>query len=177
MRSRVGYWIGAGLICAGVLGAILWAGLVADRLVDRIAGFQPVPIPGREQVRLEERKYVVYVEGPGADENVPAFDMQVTDTRREQRLSLQRYQGSLTYSFHTTGAAVATFRPPLAGVYTVRTDGPPGYRVVIGETIARDLTRAIGGAIVIGAAGGIGGVVLLIATGVRRSRPPEPRVV
>jgi hypothetical protein len=170
VRSRIGYWIGAGLIAAGILGAITWAGVIADGLVDKIARFQHVAVPGRGDVRLEDRKYVVYVEGPGADARVPPIELVVTDPARETRLELRPYNGSLTYSFNADGSAVGTLTPPRAGVYRVRADGPGGYRVVIGETISRDLVRAGGGAVVIGAGGGIAGVLLLIATGVRRSR-------
>ena len=170
MTSRAGYWIGGLLVAVGVLGAIAWAVLTGAHLVSTIDEFQHVPIPGREQVRLEERKYVLYVEGPGADERVPPFDVQVSDSERESRLAIARYSGSLTYSFNTAGSAVATVRAPRAGVYSVRTDGPEGYQLAIGESIGGNLVRTIVGTLVIGAVFGIAGIVLLIVTGVRRSR-------
>jgi uncharacterized protein GlcG (DUF336 family) len=172
VRSRIGYWIGAGLIAAGVLGAITWSGVIADRMIDKIARFEHVPIPGSGQVRLEQHKYVIYVEGPGADDSTPAVQIAVTDARTEAPVAVAGYDTSLTYSFHTSGAAVATVTAPRAGSYRVRTDGPPGYRLVIGESLSRDLVRVGGGMVVIGGGGVVGGVVLLIVTGVRRSRPP-----
>jgi hypothetical protein len=174
VRSRAGYWIGGGLIVVGVVGAIAWAVLTGAHLVDTIDDFQHVAIPGREQVLLEQRKYVLYVEGPGADENVPAIEVAVSDARRETPVAVRRYSGSLSYSFDTAGAAVATVTAPRAGRYSVRTGGPDGYRLAIGESIASNLVRTIVGALAIGAVLGIAGVMLLIVTGVRRSRARLP---
>ena len=175
MTSRAGYWIGGLLVTVGVLGGIAWAVLTGAHLVSTIDEFQHVQIPGREQVRLEARKYVLYVEGPGADEQVPPIDVQVSDAARESQLPIARYGGSLTYSFNTTGSAVATVTAPRAGLYSVRTDGPEGYQLAIGESIGGNLVRTVVGTLLIGAVFGIAGIVLLIVTGVRRSRArPAP---
>lgn len=174
MRSRAGYWIGGVLVVSGVLGAIAWAVLTGAHLVGTIDDFRHVAIPGREQVRLDARKYVLYVEGPGADERVPGVDIAVSDARSETALVVARYAADLTYSFDTDGSAVATVTPPRAGLYDVRTDGPEGYRLAIGESIGGQLVRTLVGALLIGAVFGIAGVLLLIMTGVRRSRAPAP---
>ncbi len=171
MTSKAGYWIGGGLIACAVAGAILWAVLAFAHIVGTIDDFQHVAIPASESVRLEARKYVVYVEGPNADENVPPVRIQVTDDRTEQPVALHDYSSSLTYSFNTTGSALATVTPPRAGVYRVRTAGsPPGYQLAIGESIGGKIVAAVVGAFAVGGVLGIAGTVLLIVTGVRRSR-------
>ena len=70
MRSRRGYWIGGGLIVAGVLGAVLWFVLSLVRLGDQVDEFQRVRVPGEATVQLEAQKYIVYFEGANADEVV-----------------------------------------------------------------------------------------------------------
>ena len=170
MRNRAGYWIGAGLVAIGIVGAIAWVLQNGAHVLRTVADFQHVAIPGHADVRLESRKYVIYVEGPGADENVPPIDLFVTHARTETRIPVARYNGSLTYEFDSAGSAVGTVTTPVAGVYRVRTDGPRGYRLAIGESIGSALVRTIVGALVIGAVFCLGGITLLILTAVRRSR-------
>ena len=71
MRSRVGYLTGGGLIAVGVVGAVLWFVLSLVNLSNEVDDFQRVPVPGEGTVQLEARKYVIYYEGPNADEVVP----------------------------------------------------------------------------------------------------------
>jgi len=174
MTSKTGYWIGAGLIAIAVLGAILWAFLSVRNVIAVIDDFQHVPVPGRAGVELEARKYVIYVEGPNADEVVPPVEIAVTDARTERRVPLSSYGSSLTYAFNTTGSAHATIEPPRAGRYDVRVRGDTvsegsGFQLAIGETIAGEIVGALVGALAIGSVFGIAGLVLLIVTGVRRS--------
>jgi hypothetical protein len=156
-----------------VAGAILWAVLSFKAIVDTIDDFQHVPVPGSGRVQLEQRKYIVYIEGPGADQSTPPFRIDVQDPQTERRVSLEHYSGSLTYSFDTDGSAVGTLTPPRAGAYVVRTSGVdegPGYRLALGESIGGKIVRGIVGAFVIGGGFGVAGVVLLVVTGVRRSK-------
>ncbi len=170
MTSKAGYWIGGGLIVCAIAGAILWGVLAFSRIVSTIDDFQHVGIPASKVVQLDARKYVIYVEGPNADEVVPPVRIQVTDDRSESQVSLQDYGSSLTYSFDTSGSAVATVTPPRAGAYRVRTDGPSGYQLAIGESVSGKIVSAVLGAFAVGGVLGIAGIGLLIATGVRRSR-------
>lgn len=170
MTSKSGYWIGGGLIVCAVIGAIAWGVLSFGSIISTVDDFQHVPIPGSENVRLEARKYVIYVEGPNADEFEPSVQIQITDDRSETPVSLQDYSGSLTYSFDTSGSAIATVTPPRAGVYRVRTGGADGYRLAIGESVGGRIVSAIVGAFAIGGVLGIAGIGLIVATGVRRSR-------
>lgn len=173
MTSKAGYWIGGGLIVCAIAGAILWAVVGFSHIVSTIDDFQHVPIPASENVRLDARKYVIYVEGPGADQSVPPVRIQIADPRTETPVPLQSYTSSLTYSFNTTGSAQATVTPPRAGVYRVRTagvDAASGYQIAIGESVGGKIASAVVGAFAVGAILGISGIVLLIVTGVRRSR-------
>jgi hypothetical protein len=174
VTSKAGYWIGGGLIVCAIAGAILWGVLGVSRIVGTIDDFQHVQIPASsDNVRLEARKYIIYVEGPGADVSVPPVRIEITDPRTDTPLPLETYTSSLTYSFNTTGSAQATVTPPRAGVYRVQTDGVDegsGYQIAIGESVSGKIVSAVVGAFIVGGVLGISGIALLIVTGVRRSR-------
>jgi hypothetical protein len=173
VRSRAGYWIGGGLIAAGVVGAVLWFVLSLVNLNNEVDDFQRVPVPGEGTVQLEARKYVIYFEGPNADEAVPRFEIAITETDTERALAIDTYGGSLTYSFGREGSAQATITPPRAGSYAVRTsgaDGTPGAQVAFGRSIAGSILRSILGVFAIGGVVSGAGVVLLVVTIVRRRR-------
>ena len=173
MRSRAGYWIGGGLIAAGVVGAVLWLVLSLMNLDNEVDDFQRVPVPGERTVQLEARKYVIYFEGPNADEAVPQFEIAITDTGTERPLAIASYDGSLTYSFGEEGSAQATVTPPRAGAYAVRTagaDGTSDAQVAFGRSIAGSILRSILGMFAIGGVLLGAGVVLLVVTIVRRRR-------
>ena len=174
MTSKAGYWVGAGLLAVAVFGAILWAYVAARNVIGVVDDFRHVAIPGHAAVELDARKYVIYVEGPNADEVVPPVDIAVADARTERRVRLGAYGSSLTYAFDTTGSAYATVTPPRAGSYEVRVraDGigeGSGFQLAIGESIAGRIVGGLVGTLAIGAIFGIGGVALLVVTGVRRS--------
>jgi hypothetical protein len=107
VTSKAGYWIGGGLIVCAVAGAILWAVVAFRHVVSTIDDFRHVAIPASQGVRLDARKYVIDVEGPGADESVPPVRIQVTDDRTEAPVPLQDYGASVTYSFWPPPGAVA----------------------------------------------------------------------
>jgi hypothetical protein len=173
VTSKAGYWIGGGLIVCAVAGAILWAVVAISHIVSTIDDFQHVQIPESKNVRLDAHKYIIYVEGPRADQSVPPVRIQIADARTQRPVPLQAYTSSLTYSFNTTGSARATVTPPRAGVYRVRTggvDASSGYQIAIGESVSGKIVSAIVGAFVVGGVLGVSGIALLVVTGVRRSR-------
>jgi hypothetical protein len=186
MTSRAGYWIGAGLIVLGVAGAILWGVLSFAGMGDEVEDFVRAPAPGAARVELEERKYIVYVEGPGVGEDYsPPVDIVISDPAGDAALALADYSGSLSYSMNGhSGSAVATVTPPRAGVYSLRaatTAGPAaGLQVALGDSIAGRIVRTILGAFAIGGLGLVAGIGLIVATAVRRKRrrgadlPPPP---
>jgi hypothetical protein len=183
MTSRAGYWIGAGLIVAGVAGAILWGVLSFAGMGGRIDDFARAPAPGSAQVRLEARKYIVYVEGPGVGRDfAPAVEVVVIDPAGDGVLPLAEYSGSLTYSFGGhSGRAVGTVTPARAGVYSLRAattaDPAAGFEVAVGESVAGRIVRTVLGALAIGGIGLAAGIGLIVTTGVRRrarGRGPGP---
>ena len=186
MRSRAGYWIGGGLIVAGVLGAVLWFVSSLVSLGDDVDDFQRVPVPGEATMQLDTRKYIVYYEGLGADEVVPPFELEILDPRTGAPLAIAPYGGSLTYSISGhEGSALGTVTPARAGAYLVRTvTGRPtsGASLALGRSLAGAILWGILGTFAIGGLLVGSGVILLVVTGVRRSRarrvapPVEPPV-
>ncbi len=156
-----------------VVGAILWAVLSAKDVINTVDDFQHVAVPGNGRVHLEQQKYIVYLEGPGADENTPPFQIEIQDSQSERSVRLDHYSGSLTYSFDTDGSAVGTVTAPREADYAVRTSGiaeGAGYQLAFGESIGGKIVRGIVGAFLIGGGLALAGVVLLVVTGVRRSK-------
>jgi hypothetical protein len=166
------------LVAFAVTGAIVWVVLAFGRIASTVDDFQRVPIPGREDVRLEAHKYVIYIEGPRADQAVPLVNIAITKPGSSTRPPVLRaYGGSLTYSFDRTGSAQATVTPSRAGVYRVRTtggDAAGSFQLALGESVGGKIVSAVTGALVIGAVFGIAGIVLLIRTRRRRrAAPPQ----
>jgi hypothetical protein len=166
------------LVAFAVIGAIAWMVLAFGHIANTVDDFQRVPIPGRAEVRLEARKYVIYVEGPRADQAVPLVNIAITNPRSSTRpLILRPYGGSLTYSLDRTGSAQATVTPPRAGVYRVRAAGGDtagSFQLAVGDSVGGKIVSAVAGALVIGAVFGIAGIVLLIRTRRRRrTAPPQ----
>lgn len=174
MRSRAGYWIGGGLAVVGVVGAILWFVTSLMSLSDDVNDFQRGPLPGETTMQLEPRKYVVYYEGPSAEESVPPFEIEVAGAQTGAPLVLEGYGGSLTYSFDNhEGSAQATVTPARAGAYVVRTNSEvqvTGANVALGPSIAGSLLRGILGTFAIGGLLVLSGGTLIAITGLRRSR-------
>ena len=184
VTSRAGYWIGAGLIVGGVVGAILWGALSFTAMGDTVDDFQRAPAPGMARVELEARKYIVYVEGPGVGRDYePPVEILIVDRSGDGVLPLADYSASLTYSINGhSGSAVATVTPPRAGVYSLRaaTTSPAsaGLEVAVGDSIAGRIVRTILGAFAIAGLGLAAGIGLIVTTAVRRRRhraePPPP---
>jgi hypothetical protein len=174
VRSRSGYWIGGGLIVAGIAGAVLWFVTSLMALDDKVDDFQRAPLPGTATVQLEGRKYVIYYEGPNAESSVPPFEIGVTDARTGQPIDIATYGGSLTYSMSGhEGSAQATITPARAGEYVVRTETDArvtGSNVALGSSIAGQILRTILGAFAIGGLLLVGGGTLIAVTAIRRSR-------
>ena len=173
MRSRAGYWIGGGLVVAGLLGAVLWFVSALAGIDNDVDDFQRVPVPGEATVQLEARKYVVYYESLTAEEVVPPFKIAIADARTGTPVAIEPYGTSLTYSVSGhEGSAQATVTPAHAGAYAVRTDDgeTSGASVALGRSLAWPILRGILGTFAIGGLLAGSGVILLVVTAVRRSR-------
>ena len=179
MTSRAGYWIGGVLTVASVLGAVLWGVLSFLSIGDRVDGFARAPAPGSAEVRLDARKYVLYVEGPGVGEDFsPPVRFEVVGPDGVGRLPIAGYGGSLTYSMSGhSGRAAGTVTPSRAGTYVLRTaasDRGAGYGVALGESIGGRIVRTILGAFAIAGLGMVAGIGLIVTTGLRRRRRGAP---
>ncbi len=176
MTSRAGYWIGGGLIVAGVVGAILWGLLSFNAIGDTVDGFVRAPAPGSARAQLEARKYIVYAEGPGVGRDyVPPVEFHIIDPTGPRVLPVAGYSASLTYSMRGhSGRAQGTVTPPHAGIYELRAasaaDPAAGYAVALGDSIAGRIVRAILGAFAIGGLLLAAGIGLLVTTAVRSGR-------
>jgi hypothetical protein len=174
VRSRAGYWIGGGLVAAGVLGAVLWFVGSLMRLSDEVDGFQRVAIPGEATVQLDAHKHVLYYEASGAEEAVPGFTIEIADARTGAPLGIATYENSLTYSFSDhEGSAQATVTPARARQYRVRTNGggpKSDETLALGRSLAWPILRGILGTFAIAALMVGSGAILLVITGIRRSR-------
>jgi hypothetical protein len=183
MKSRAGYWLGGGLIIAAIVGAILWFVLSIMAMTDAVDDFVRVPAGSTGAVHLEAKKYVIYAEGPNADEFSRFLNATITDLEN-RRVPTPPYTSSLTYSFGGhEGSAQATVTPPRAGSYKVSAPqnfGGAGQAegVALGESIAGRIVRSILGAFAIGGLVGLSGIALLVTTIVRRynarRKPAEP---
>ena len=174
VTSRAGYWIGGGLIVAGVVGAILWGVLSFLAIDDTVDDFARAPAPGWRasssgaqvhRLRRGPRR------GPGLQ---PAGgDPRRRPAPRPGRCRSPATAASLTYSMSGhSGRAQGTVTPRRAGIYELRaaTTAAPsaGFAVALGDSIAGRIVRTILGAFAIGGLLLAAGVALIVTTGVRR---------
>ncbi|MDX6688782.1 MAG: hypothetical protein QOG15_239 [Solirubrobacteraceae bacterium] len=171
MRSRVGYWLGGGLIAAGAAAAILWFVLSFVAMSHTIDEFARVPAGTARTLHLDAHKYVIYSEGPNAEQFPRYLNPTITDLEG-RRVLTPVYASSLTYSMSGhEGNAQATVTPPRAGTYRITvppSTGGPGDNVALGESIAGRIVRSILGAFAVGGLIGLSGIALLVTTIVRR---------
>jgi hypothetical protein len=134
--------------------AVTWIGLGVWLVSSRVDSLQRVPIPGEVELPLAEAgNYLIYYEGPGADQGVvlSAFDLTLTPTDGKQPVALSRYQGSLTYSVGGhTGFAVFTFEinepRSFELALTYGGEGPLPSQVAVGTSVAQLIVgTAVGG--------------------------------
>lgn len=185
--GKAGYWVGGVLVGLGVLvGTVLFAVALSHsigefrELGDDIDAMDRFAVPGEAVVTLDEAgEYVVYVEGPVTPVGrVGASAVTIESTEGDSTPLVLRSVGiDETYDIgdHAGRAALR---------FTV--DEPGDYRVTVGPVPASVTAVAIGPRIdVFGPVGsvfvvvfvpagvggilGLGGAVLLIVTGVRRS--------
>jgi Domain of unknown function (DUF4234) len=179
VRSRGGYWIGGGLIAAGVVGAVLWFVTSAMRLSNEVNDFQRLPVPGDATMRLDARKYVIYYEGRNAERFEGSIEIAIADAGTGAALAVAPYRGSLTYSFDRDGSALATVTPPRDAAYVIRTASREPVRdaqVALGRSLAWPILRSLLGTFAIAGLLVGSGVIVLVVTGVRRRpRGAQPR--
>jgi len=165
--------VAAGVLAvAGVVGGIVLIVVGIRSYVDRIEGFERFPVPGSEQVDLDDGGHSIYFERPGLDgeDVLPRLTVAVTPVAGGASLPLEDYDSDVSYevSGHD-GRGVFTFRVDDPGPYLVRADGSGG-EVAVGRGIgSRWVSSVIAGALVL-ALGPLLGLVLALVTFLRRSR-------
>jgi hypothetical protein len=171
--SPAGYWVGAALILAGVLGAVAWFAVGMVRFSHSVDGLGRVSVPGSAVLALEEGRQSVYYEGPGGeDADVPPLRLRVAPAGGGAPLDVGPHSGSVSYSMSGhAGRSVAGFGVPRDGRYRVSVDGPEvGAQIAVGPGLGGRIVRAIVGGFAILLLGGIGGSGLIVLTSVRRAR-------
>lgn len=169
MSIRAGWWIGGGLVGLGVIAGILWFVLSLMRVSDTVDSFERVAAGSAQTVRLDARKYIVYWEGPNADELAVEFDLTVAD-ERGVTVPLSSYDSRLTYSMGGhEGSAGATVSPERPGLYRITVlPAIDDYGVAFGESVTDDITWTLLGAFGIGGLLAVAGTVVLAVTSTRQ---------
>lgn len=175
-RGRVGFWIGGLLVLAGIAVGVAGVALGIRGIGETVDGYQRVPVRTGGTVQIDDPgSYRVFFERAGADDGFGSpggFSIVGPDG---QEVLLESDFSSENYSVGGhTGRKIGKFRAATAGRYEIRplsVDGGTGTgTIAIGK---RGPTGSIL-AIVVGVLGGllivVIGVVVLIVSGVRRSR-------
>jgi hypothetical protein len=177
--SAAWFWIGGGLIALAVGGAIAGFVLAFMGLDDTIDDFERVPYPDGGSVLIAEAgDYVVYAEEPSSFSG-PDRSAQVAISGPGGPVDFSIYQSELTYDFGgRSGVALATFTAEIPGRYEFAPsddDFSDVTSLAVGDSIADDLVKAIVLPMVLGGLGFLLGAVIIIVTGVRRSREKKRR--
>jgi hypothetical protein len=172
VTSKAGYWIGGGLIAFGIVAALAWGVILYWHTAGAIGDFERVAVPGQGIVLLEPRTYVIYVEGPRADERPPRVRVRIYDPQSDKAVPHEPFAGSLGYP-DPPGSAARTVKIPRLGRYLVGVSlvrPKPGYAIAFGGNVRGKIHTTVGGALLIGTVIPLSGIVLLIVTAVRRRR-------
>lgn len=170
--SIVGYVLAVLVAVAGIVAGVALVVSGIRSYIDKVEGFERLPVPGSEEVRLdEEGGYSVYFERPGLEDEdaLPAISVSVT-APDGSTLDLDPYDTDVSYAVSGhDGRGLFTFRAPEAGAYEVRADGFGG-ELAVGRGIgARFAGAVVAGVATLLLAPLLAGVVALV-TFLRRSR-------
>lgn len=188
------FFVAGGMAVVGVIGAIaLWV-TGGVRFAETIEDFERVSVPGTREVHLDETGgYSIYHEHElGFDEDSPTSylppepSVTVTDPSGDP-VMLDRYTTEVTYdtSGHE-GEGLYTFDADETGTYrvTVEGDSASASVVAVGRGVGRGILWTVVSGLVVGFVGVVGGGVLAIVVGVKRSgsrrrlranwNPPRP---
>jgi len=174
--SRLGYWIGGGLVAAAFLGAAVWVVLAFFGLMSQVNGFQRMTVPGTATVQVTQAATrVLYFEGPRTAAPVGQLGIRVTGPGGNA-VAVAAYHGDLRYDVPgesgRVGKAIASFHAAAAGDYRISA-GPAttgtGGTLAVGDDVMWNVAPHIAGAGAVFLAGAGAGLTLIIITGVRRS--------
>ena len=181
--SAIGYWIGGAVIVVGVIAAVIWFAVAIGGIVGAVSDYPRFSAPGSRDVTLDPGTYKVFVEYPGASSAAfsQVLDPTVTVANLQGRRIIVLPDSSETYSWNGhEGHSIGRFTVSEAGIYTVRASDPsgesnltPSYRsmqVAVGKGLTASALAPIFGAVAVGGLSVLIGLVLIIVTGVRRTR-------
>lgn len=173
VRPAKSWFVVAALLAVGGVAiaiAIFVRGIID--YADRIEDFQRSSLPAEMDVEITDTGgYSIYHEYDGADDYGWSSDPDVTITDPSgDEVDLDWYDGSITYSASGhEGEGLVTFHADQTGTYHVSASGEPGDGIAVGRGLGRGLVGAIAGSIAIGLLAVIGGTVMAIVVGVKRS--------
>lgn len=174
--GRVGFWIGGLLIVAGVVVAVTGLVIGIRSIGETVDGYQRVSARSGGSIQLDDAgSYRVFFEGAGADDGFGAPGVFSIIGPDGQEVLLESDFSSENYSVNGhSGRKIAKFRAPTAGRYQIRPvtndGGPITGTLAIGKRGPTGSIFAILGGIFGGLALFVVGAVVLIVSGVRRSR-------
>ena len=179
MAPKAGFRIAVVLAACGVIGSLVWTLVSFERLDREIAAYPRVELLSSEAVTLEARRHIVYLEGPGVEDNRHPVKIVMRHRRSERRVSAKPYDKTpFAYSNEDTELqALATVTPPVAGVYDVRTEGHDdliGYNVAFGDSTGPKAGRIIIGAFAIAGIPMLAALIVLVVSGKWRERERGP---
>jgi hypothetical protein len=170
--SRRGYWIGSLIIVVGIVAGLAW-GLGAYRSYQRqIESFDRFTVPGQVDIGISTPgERVLYFEGTAT---VTADQLGITVTAPDgSNAAVAPYTADLRYDAPdgTVGRAIGSFEAGVPGEYRIAaTAGPAAGQIAVGEVVPTSTIASVVGAVALICAGGCIGLIVLIATAVRRSR-------
>ncbi|HVF13344.1 MAG TPA: hypothetical protein VM942_02025 [Acidimicrobiales bacterium] len=168
--SKKGYWVGAALIAVGIIGAVIWGVTGILSFQKTVQDFQRVDANGEGEITLDKAGgYVIYYEGPNADEGVVPDGAALLTGPSGEEVPLEDYDTDLTYNDGDhAGSAVLTFDIDTPGTYLLESESDGNGELAVGRTVGDTLVTTIVGALALGGLGFVAGVVTLIVTAVRR---------
>jgi hypothetical protein len=167
------FFVAGGLAVVGIVGgiALLVSGVV--RWSNTVEDFDRVSVPGTGEVQIDETGgysiYHEYERDTSFRFYPPDPDVTVTDPSGEE-VVLDWYSGSVTYAVSGyEGEGLFTFDAEETGTYTVTTEGDSESVVAVGRGVGRGLAAPIVAGVAVGFIGVVGGIVMAIVVGVKRS--------
>jgi hypothetical protein len=201
--SAAGYWIGGGILVVSVAASVVILVQAAFGFIGNIDEFDRVGVGESETIELDDGEWVIYWEPDVgttfADETLADFDIEVSPADAGESdaddLLVGPRSESETYSDGAReGYSIGDFHVAEAGDYVISvgqgdsqlsgsdesdftaTDG----EIAIGRPLFESVFVRIGLSFLIGAAGFIVGLIIMIVTAVRRGKakrsrfPPNP---
>ncbi|QXC62496.1 hypothetical protein KSP35_06760 [Aquihabitans sp. G128] len=179
--GKVGFWIGGLLVVLAIVVGVGGVALGIKHVSDTVDGLQRASVRNGGSLQLEPGTYDVFLEYPGInDSSFPSAyglgALRIT-TSEGRPVEITPPTSSLTYEFGDhEGKKVGRLRIEQAGRYVVEANQQSfgSEEVAIGDGDPTDGFAIVGLGILGGLILFVVGVVLLIVSGVRRSRSKRP---